>query len=185
MDIEKLKVNIWKTRKARINTSERLYGQERHMQYFNIYYTCVIVALSIYSLAKPSYALSIATVMSSVILTILSVYLNSQRFSQRAGELKVNYIEMHKLSLKLEHLSNSDTEQLCEIEDKYCELLHQCENQREIDYFRLKISAKEKLEGEENILFWWHRIILVIMYLVLILIPFFAVACIVTAEFNK
>ena len=102
--LTQLKDRVWMTRKARINASERLLSLEKFIQYINIYYSCFICILSVYGLVIINDKIGIISTILSIILTISMVYLNSQRFGDRAQQLKNNYINLQKLYLKLDNI---------------------------------------------------------------------------------
>lgn len=141
--LSSLKNNIWITRKARINASERLLRLERFIQFINIYYSCFICILSVYGLTITNNKIGVISTILSIILTISIVYLNSQNFGQRSQQLKVNYISLQKLIFKLDRLDENTTNNLTEYRNEYSDLLASCENHSVCDYYRIRLSTEE------------------------------------------
>ncbi|SFJ23983.1 hypothetical protein SAMN02910355_1731 [Terrisporobacter glycolicus] len=141
-NLKSLKYNVWMTRKARINASERLLYLEKFIQYVNIYYSCFLCILSVYGLTTTNYKIGIISAIISIILTILIVYLNSQKFGDRAQQLKSNYIDLQKLYFKLNNIDENATS-LIQYQNEYAELLSNCENHSSHDYYKILLREKQ------------------------------------------
>lgn len=171
-NLNSLKYNVWMTRKARINESERLLCLETFIQYVNIYYSCFLCILSVYGLTTTNDKIGITSTVISIILTIFIVYLNSKKFGDRAQQLKVNYIDLHKLYFKLSNLDENTDYTLIEYQNEYTDLLSNCENHSSHDYYRIllrekKIDTKSKL----GLIYYTHKIFRWFCALIVILIP--------------
>lgn len=138
-----LKSNVWMTRKARINASERLLYLEKFIQYVNIYYSCFLCILSVYGLTTTNDKIGIISTVLSIILTISIVYLNSQNFGERAQQLKINYIALQKLYFKLDNLDVNIACDLIRYQNEYSDLLANCENHTSHDYYRIQLREKK------------------------------------------
>lgn len=141
--LTQLKDRVWMTRKARINASERLLSLEKFIQYINIYYSCFICILSVYGLVIINDKIGIISTILSIILTISMVYLNSQRFGDRAQQLKNNYINLQKLYLKLDNIDENTIVDLTEYNNEYIQLLSSCENHSSYDYYKVQLMTKQ------------------------------------------
>ena len=170
--LESLKNNIWMTRKARINSSERLLTTEKFIQGINIYYSCFLCTLSIYGLIYQNDKMGIISCIVSIILTISIVYLNSQNFGGRAQQLKVNYISMQKLLFELDNLDKTSIYDLTEYQNKYCELLSNCENHSIYDYYRVQLNQGNiKVISKEGICYYINKLIIYSFTLLVIILP--------------
>lgn len=169
MDIEVLKNRVYTTRKSRINTSERLIKKEKFIQGINIYYSCVLIAVSIFGLNNQSYMMSLLSVIASISLTMSLLYISNQRYSERAQELKNNYICLQELYFKLEELNN-ETKDLSAFEQQYIELLHSSENHSEMDYIKAQMTLK-KASWKEKCKYYFITFLLLLIKLLIIVAP--------------
>lgn len=170
--LESLKNNVWMTRKARINSSERLLAIERFVQNINIYYSCFLCILSIYGLIYKNEKIGIISCIVSIILTISIVYLNSQNFGGRSQQLQVNYISMQNLLFELDNLDENSINNLKECQNRYCELLSSCENHSIYDYYKVQLSQdKIKLVSKEGICYCMYKLIVYSFSLLILVIP--------------
>ena len=133
--LEKFKDQIWVTRISRINAEKRLIAKENFFQGINIYYSCVTIIFSVFSLLNKDDKLSLMTLLMTISLLIVILYLNGQKYLTHAREYRKNYTELHKLEMELEHVSEDDTQKFIEIEKSYCELLDTGENHISYDYY--------------------------------------------------
>jgi len=97
MDKQRLGRKIYITYKARINAAERLKQTESFIQGLNVYYSLLLIALSVYSVNSPTNQLSIILTIMSVIVTVTIVYLTAKRYGERGKDLKNNYISLGRL----------------------------------------------------------------------------------------
>lgn len=138
--------NIWFTRKARIRSSERLLSNDFHSQCVIVYYSAVLVIVSILTL-NDNNALnqnsSEILCSLSVALLVVTLFVSSVNFKGRGLAFKQNYIALQSLYEKVS-LRNHVALTLQDIE-RYLELLNNCENHSSLDdlYARV-ISAKNK-----------------------------------------
>ena len=139
MDIENFKNQVYTTRKARINSSERLMKKEHFIQGINIYYSCILIAISVYGLNNQSYIFSLLSIIASISLTLSLLYISAQKYSERAAALKKNYIELQELYYKLENFTE-ETPELTKYQQQYIELLHNSENHSEMDFLKTQVS---------------------------------------------
>ncbi|MGL5674964.1 MAG: SLATT domain-containing protein [Cellulosilyticaceae bacterium] len=175
MDKDKLLSNIWKTKKSRINTSERYKKTAEFIATINIYYSLMITAISLYLIKYPNDNISLILVVISICLTVSIVFMGNKRYEERAKDLKNNYISLNKLYNQAK-LGNMD---IMEINNKYNDLLDACENQNEYDYFKFMWYDKtEKLSKNETIIYimtTFKNIIIkisIVVFPIIVLIPF-------------
>lgn len=169
---EKLKNQIWKTRVSRINAERRLQQKQSFIQAIDIYYSCITIIYSIMSYVNSDNELSMITIFMSISLLIAIMHLNSQNYEKKALLYRENYTAMHKLELALEH--TDDTKQ---IEEDYCDLLHDYSNHITFDYYCTIKGSKQDFRntnGWKNIRvkYYWGVIWRTIIKISLILLPF-------------
>lgn len=146
-ELEKMDNVIWETRKSRINAECRLLAINSFVQHINIYYACLSAAIAIISLWYTDKALTMLGAILAPIVTICIVFLNSQRYEQRANSFKQNYIELQKLlyDIRLQKLEPKyNKESIEKLQNRYCELMTSVENHRPCDYARVIVETKEK-----------------------------------------
>ena len=137
--LEKLENAIWTTRKNRINAEERLLSINRFVQHINIYYACLSAAIAIVSLWYTDKALTMLGAILAPIVTICVIFSNSQRYEQRAADIKRNYIKLQKILYQVQRLELADAidpTQLESLENGYCELMSEVENHHQCDYWK-------------------------------------------------
>ena len=80
------------------------------------------------------------------------MYLNAQKYGNRAQELKTNYIALHRLLFEIEtDEANNTTTNFANLYTKYCELLQTSENHINLDNLRRvkqngKFSCSQRIE---------------------------------------
>lgn len=126
--------NIWFTRKARIRASERLLRNDFHAQCILIYYSSLVVCVSILDLGVENLFNGKAGVILcalSVAVLVLSSFITSINFKGRGLAFKDNYISLHALyeRVKASNIQDLTTDQT----DEYFELLKNCENHLDLD----------------------------------------------------
>lgn len=169
--------NIWFTRKARIRASERLLENDFHAQCILIYYSSLVVCVSILDLGVDDIFNGKAGVILcalSVAVLVLSSFITSINFKGRGLAFKDNYISLHAL---YEKVNASNTQQLSPIQtDEYFELLKNCENHLDLDdlYARViycKNNTSRKASSQEVINIYTYIIKKKITILALYIIP--------------
>lgn len=134
-ELEKFKDNVWLTRKARINASERLIYANKFIKVLNVYYSCFLIILSIVDILYENLDFGLLSLIVTIILTISLFFIDSQQFAERAGSLKNNYIKMQKIIF---HVSN---ENIDDMKDNYLQLLSDCENHTNADYYKVMLQS--------------------------------------------
>lgn len=167
-ELDKFVDNVWKTRKARINASERLIYVSKFVRILNVYYSCFLIVLSLVDIKSDKIDLTILSLGLSIILSLSLFFIDSQQFMERANSLKNNYIEMQRILL---HISDKN---LKEMKDKYLDLLSQCENHTNADYYKALFQSKcNKNEKLCNFFkyFFCYRLWVFLLRALLILAP--------------
>ena len=131
---------IWTTRVSRVNAEKRLINKESFFQAINIYYSCLTIIFSILTLLNGNEKngdekLSLLTVLMSISLLIVILYLNGQKYFEHAREYRINYTELQRLEFDLEHVDENDQESIRKIYMKYCDLLDSSSNHISYDYY--------------------------------------------------
>ncbi|WP_141694276.1 SLATT domain-containing protein [Desulfosporosinus sp. BG] len=97
--IDSLLRKIWITRKCRIVASERLENAELYAQFIFVYYSVILVSLSIWTLfpEHSNSTLSLISVIASIGLLSVSLFITSRNYKNRALALKSCYIKLENL----------------------------------------------------------------------------------------
>lgn len=163
--LESLENAVWTTRKNRINAEGRLLGVNRFVQHINIYYACLSAAIAIIGLWYTDKALTMLGAILAPIVTICIAFLNSQRYEQRAADIKRNYVELQKILYEVRRLKSGggdatpDWSKVKELDNKYCELMDKVENHRQSDYWKtcFESGTWDKKDSEHPFLQKIHK----------------------------
>jgi hypothetical protein len=155
--VSKLSDNIWFTRKARIQASERLLSNDNHSQVLLVIYSIINTCLAVI-LIKDSNMLGgntdLALVIMSIVILVTSLFVTNKNFKSRAELLKNHYIELQKLYFEaLDAESSGSEESIREIRKKYTDLLELSENHNTIDDLVFRVMNKSNLISRKPTLY--------------------------------
>lgn len=188
--LSSLSHRIEMTRQNRIHASGRLLSNESFFQNINILYSCAAAIVTVLSLIFPDRNYSVASAILTVILAISIVYLNAQKFGNRAQQLQSNYIALQQLGFDVRRaIDRNDVNSREELEKRYIALLDTSENHIPHDHHhtlyqqdhREKGKAKgqdqkemknPKLYGYEKVCFWFTEIVSICVKGFLWILPF-------------
>jgi len=147
--MSKLSDNIWFTRKARIQASERLLSNDNHSQILLVYFSIVNICLAVI-LIKYNNLLggntNLALVLMSIIILVTSLFVTNKNFKSRAELLKNHYINLQKFYFEaLDAEKNNDGKKIAEIRGKYTDSLDLPENHRSIDDYVSRVFNRGNL----------------------------------------
>lgn len=123
---------IWFTSRTRIQTERRLRSGGWHSQFILLWYSFFGVAVAVYSSSTSSETQldSVTWVIYSILILVLSGFLQGSRFGERAAAIKQCYENLQKLLTTLEQ--NDIDERTAR--EKYFEILDSCENHIGADF---------------------------------------------------
>lgn len=176
--IEDLINKIWITKKSRINSSERLDKSESLYQMIIFWYSIVIIALSILNLNKNSIedTTSMLLLISSIVLSFFSVFVNSKNYKERSLYMKYNYINLMKLENKLKLLKDNiqslSYEEFQKIQLEYEDILLYVENHLEEDYIKV-LKNIDKLSKLSYFKYYFIKFKNLLYTFFLFILPFF------------
>lgn len=151
-NIDRLKNQIWITRVSRINAEKRLQQKESFIQAINIYYSCITTIFSIMSYINNDDNLSIITIYMTISLLVSIMYLNSQKYGEKAQQYRENYTALHKMEFELENSKSLD--EIKKIEEKYCDLLNTYSNHTTFDYYCTLKGSNTLIQEKKG----WHKV---------------------------
>lgn len=141
--MKKLSDRVWETRKTRIYTEKRLRLRGIQIEIIMIWYSFLLVSVSVLSLKACSKNSLLYCTIESIFVLVASVYLSAQRFSNRAEAMRNNYVSLELLESNIRVAEkNNKNEEVLEHEKYYCELLNSIENHSDWDYLLLRFSRK-------------------------------------------
>lgn len=141
MSLQSLGDKIWITRKCRINLSERLKKNNLLSQSLIIWYSFLLIALTIFdknsSYFKDSYSL---TLILSIGILVLSIFIMSMNYSERAIKAQILYVQLDCLCNQVENAVQCDEKKLYE---QYTNLIALTENHSDYDYLKTQYDLKD------------------------------------------
>lgn len=157
---------VWITKKSRIEAESRMNRNHLFSQILINYYTFIVLAFSIWSLLTSDTLISLWTVISSVGLFGISIFITSINFREKAIQFKSSYISLNDLEFKLVNLSketnttNNLQLKFEKLKRLYNSTLSRTDNHAEIDYIKTKISHNYQV-SKTDIIFYLKYIFLI------------------------
>ncbi len=139
-----LEDRIWKTRKARINMSERLKHYDFYSQILIIYYSLLLIIVTIVDINNKNIDVSIPTLIFSIIILVMSVFVYAMSFGKRSVEIQKTYTTMQRILSKIKRLSNTSR-----VEDEYYDLLESSENHNTCDFLKVLHEVRNQKDNEK------------------------------------
>lgn len=139
-----LEDKIWKTSKSRMNMTDRLKSYDNYSQFLIIYYSLWLIGVTIYDINNEKVDATISTLILSIIVLVMSVYIYAKDFGKRAIETQRIYIEMQRKLGKFSKLKDTS-----KLEEEYYNILDCSENHQDCDYLKLLYSVRNNLDNEK------------------------------------
>lgn len=129
--------NVWWTRKARIQTENRLLANAFHSQLLLLWFSFSAVAASVYYMkfeqaASGGELAGITWIVYSVLVLCMSGFISGLSFKERASLVKESYEAINSIYQKSKQ-NNSD---IAVLAVEYDQVLGLCENHNDIDYYK-------------------------------------------------
>ena len=171
---------IWLTRKSRIYTEQRLLKKSIITQVIMVFYSFLLVSLSIWMLVKPDEYLEIYLTSFSIAVLISSVFMFSQRYSERAMMVRNCYIrldELYSKAIRIEGMNEED--RISQIESEYTNILINVENHSDYDYLCMRYSLRnsedsslQKFNKIDYVRYFYSRSIRGLLTIIIFILPF-------------
>jgi len=181
--------NIWWTRKAKIQTANRLLNNACHANLLLLWYSFCSTATAIYYLntnsAKTTNDLTgVGWAIFSVLALCIAGFINGLTYKERAGLVKACYEALDELYKKAKRAAPDDAPQLSE---EYAQILGSCENHTDRDYYLTlcieHVTNSSKADKESGLKLgldrcptWFHWAYLAKWYAKIYLLLFFLYA---------
>lgn len=129
---------ITKTRKSRIESERRLLALDALVKHATVYYACLTVLLTLFSLFFDYTGISFLSIASAVIIAICTAYASAQNYAVRAERMKECYLDLQVLLFKLDGCREEGMETresiVQEVSKQYSEILKRTDNHLTRDY---------------------------------------------------
>ena len=126
---------IWITRKTRIYTEQRLIRKNFFSQMLIIFYSCLLLFLTIWNLKYPNENINLFLVIGSIAVLITSISISSQKYIERSYALRNCYLNLDELYSKVKRAEISkDYDHIQQYESEYTANLLNVENHSDYDY---------------------------------------------------
>jgi hypothetical protein len=136
---------IWITRKTRIYTEQRLIKMNTISNILVVWYSSILVCLTIWNLQFPNNKLNIYLVFGSIAVLIASIVLTSQKYSERSIAMRNCYIKLDELYSKVKNAEGkSDNISIRDFESEYSGIIQNIENHSDYDYLCLRFSLRNR-----------------------------------------
>lgn len=151
--MDDLSNKIWLTQKSRIAAEKRLSRYDFFSQVILVWYSCALLAGSIYSLRSPSDDASATLVVLSAMALVASIFVSGRRFCQRGMLLRQCYEELGRLYGETKISSRGEKE----IWDDYFRVLSISENHNDSDFCAAMVGLKwSGAELNQPVTQWMH-----------------------------
>lgn len=147
--------NVWKTQKSRINTSERLKNNDFISQILITYYSLFLVIVSLVDLKSEKIKVnllpigngilevSFLSLILSIILLVVSVFVFSMNYKERSLRLQTSYIKMNRIYRELKK-KETDGEDYSKLLEEFDSILELTENHSECDYYKVLFQVRNE-----------------------------------------
>ncbi len=143
--------NIWWTRQSRIRTERRLLSNAFHSQLILLWYSFYSVAASIYYIgSQQSEIISKYWLIYSVLVLIVSVFINGFSYKERATQIKENYEFLKKLHAQAKEFE-SKGQSVFYVHKTYEEALNKCENHSPVDYLEALYDTYHSTQDKNDV----------------------------------
>lgn len=108
-----------------------------------IFYAVALVFFSLWNLIRPNNQIEIYSIFSSIAVLVSSIFISSQRFSERAMMMRNCYIRLDELyakAINIDKFGNKDS--IDKIESEYANTLINIENHSDYDYLCMRYSLR-------------------------------------------
>lgn len=176
-EIESLKDNrVWITKKARMEAESRMNRNNLFSQLLVNYYTFVVLGFSIWTLVSQDSAISLLTVIASVGLFGVSIFVNAIGYREKALQYKESYLNLNELEFEIKDLlriddNNHIISDLRKYEKRYSDILSKSENHSNIDYIKVLLKHNMKISSGEIIKYLVHKFLYYVLATALIVAP--------------
>jgi len=132
---------VWKTRKSRINASDRLKSNDFISQVLIVYYSLFIITITIVDIQNNSINFEILTLILSILILVISTFIFAMNYKERSLRLQNSYIKIDKISRQISKKENLN-EDISQLEKEYDDILECSENHSYCDYLKVMFAVR-------------------------------------------
>jgi len=140
---------IWKTKKSRINTSERFKSNDFISQVLIVYYSLFIIIVTVVDIQNKEFNFEVFTLILSITLLIVSVFILSMNFKERSLKLQNCYIKLDKIYREME-IKEDNNHDISQLKSKYYNILDLTENHTTCDFLKVEFEVRNENKQNEN-----------------------------------
>ncbi|MFA7090995.1 MAG: SLATT domain-containing protein [Arcobacteraceae bacterium] len=134
--------NIWKTRKSRINTSERLKTNDLLSQILITYYSLFIIIIVIIDMNNTDLNFEILTLVLSILILVVSTFIFSRNYKERSLMIQSAYIKMDKIYREMQEKERKE-EDIADLKEQYNTILELTENHSTCDFLQVMYEVRK------------------------------------------
>lgn len=177
--IEKFSDNIWFTRKARVQSSERLKNDHTHTQLLLVEYTLIGAVLSVIVIRHNKLFGSDTDIMlaiMSIVILVLSLVITNFNMKERSNIFFNNYVQLQLIYLESKEIEKIENSDMSDVREKYKKALLDVENHTVMDDICARVENAKSLYSRhptcvEYFKCFGYKTIKFIMYLLLYSAP--------------
>jgi hypothetical protein len=155
---------VWITKKARMEAEARMNRNNFLSQILVNYYTFGVLAFSIWTLVSQNNYMSLLTVVASVGLFGMSIFVSAIGYREKALQYKESYLNLSELEFELKNLLRNkemkDPEivaELDKLEKRYTEILSKSDNHIDSDFIKVLLKHDKKVSQGDLIKYYLKR----------------------------
>lgn len=122
-----------------MNASDRLKKYDFYSQLLISYYSLLLIIVTIIDMKIVSFDASMPTLILSITLLVISVYIYAMDFGKRALNLKSTYIELQRILSKISQYKDTKS-----LEEDYYNILDCSENHNTCDYLQVLFEVRNQ-----------------------------------------
>lgn len=169
---------LWITKKSRMEAEARMNRNHLYTGILVNYYTFWVLAFSIWTLVSNDKNLSLLTVIASVGLFGISIFIGAIGYREKALQYKTSYLSLTELEFELKYLINSKKyedgelyKEFYKLEKKYTEILTKSENHNDVDYWKVLMKHNGKITSKERKIYKLYQYSYYFLYSILFAAP--------------
>lgn len=134
--------SVWKTRKSRINTSERLKRNDLISQILIVYYSLFIIIITIVDIQNKELNFEVLTLILSILILVVSTFILAMNYKARSLILQTSYIKMDKIYREMKR-KEENKEDTTDLENQYNTIVELTENHSNCDFLQVMYEVRK------------------------------------------
>lgn len=134
--------SVWKTRKLRINTSERLKRNDLISQILIVYYSLFIIIITIVDMQNDNLNFEVLTLILSILILVVSTFIFAMNYKARSLILQTSYVKMDKIYREMKK-KEENKEDTTDLENQYNTIVELTENHSNCDFLQVMYEVRK------------------------------------------